>query len=174
MRVLPPTDVFIFRQSSENDSDKEMTYDCHNFQRMLVNSFFTAKYTQISIFDLNIRRLYGIIYTELDIWRRDMSDFQKYLDESLSKVKIPEVNNINNIDSKNEIYTDLCEMIIRERKEQNITQKQLAEKTGLSQSNISSIEKGSTRPTIETLIKIADALGKRLNISFEESEVTYL
>lgn len=103
-----------------------------------------------------------------------MSDFQKYLDESLSRVKIPEVNNINNTDSKNEIYTDLCEMIIRERKEQNITQKQLAEKTGLSQSNISNIEKGSTRPTIETLIKIADALGKRLNISFEESEVTYL
>ena len=103
-----------------------------------------------------------------------MSDFQKYLDESLSKVKIPEVDNINNTDSKNEIYTDLCKMIINERKEQNITQKQLAEKTGLSQSNISNIEKGSTRPTIETLIKIADALGKRLNISFEESEVTYL
>ena len=103
-----------------------------------------------------------------------MSDFQKYLDETLSKVKIPEVNNINNTDSNNEIYTDICEMIINERKKQNITQKRLAEKTGLSQSNISNIEKGSTRPTIETLIKIADALGKRLNISFEESEVTYL
>ena len=103
-----------------------------------------------------------------------MSDFQKYLDESLSKVKIPVVDNINKTDSKNEIYTDLCKMIINERKEQNITQKQLAEKTGLSQSNISNIEKGSTHPTIETLIKIADALGKRLNISFEESEVTYL
>ena len=60
------------------------------------------------------------------------------------------------------------------RKSKGYTQDFFAELVDIGTANISNIEKGSTRPTIETLIKIADALGKRLNISFEESEVTYL
>jgi len=40
----------------------------------------------------------------------------------------------------------------------------------LSQANISNIENGVTRPTIDSLQKIAEALGKRLLVCFEESE----
>lgn len=99
-----------------------------------------------------------------------MSDFQKYLDESLSKINVSVVSASDPILPKHDLYRDIQEMIIMERKKQKITQKQLAEKTGLSQANICNIEKGSTHPTIDSLLKIADALGKQLRISFDESE----
>ena len=51
-----------------------------------------------------------------------------------------------------------------------MTQKELARRTGISQANISKIENGETHPTIDSLRKIAEAFGKRLFISFDESE----
>ena len=49
----------------------------------------------------------------------------------------------------------------------NITQRQLAELTGLSQQHISKIENGEIAPTYATLEKIANALG--CEIAFKES-----
>jgi len=56
--------------------------------------------------------------------------------------------------------------IIAARMEKNITQKELAEKTGIRQSNISRIENGNCSPTIATLQQIADGVGKTLHIEF--------
>ena len=47
-----------------------------------------------------------------------------------------------------------------------MTQKELSEKTGIRQSNISRIENGNCSPTVETLEKIAEGLGKKLEIRF--------
>ena len=44
----------------------------------------------------------------------------------------------------------------------NITQKQLAKLTGLSQQHISKIEKGLVDPNYATLEKIANALGYKI------------
>ena len=56
--------------------------------------------------------------------------------------------------------------IIATRFEQNLTQKELAEKTGIRQSNSSRIENGNCSPTIATLQQIADGVGKTLYIEF--------
>ena len=48
----------------------------------------------------------------------------------------------------------------------NMTQKELAEKTGIRQSNISRSENGSASPTIDTLASIAAGLGIQLKIDF--------
>ena len=56
--------------------------------------------------------------------------------------------------------------IIAARMEQNLTQKELAERTGIRQSNISRIESGSCSPTVATLQQIADGVGKILHIEF--------
>jgi len=56
--------------------------------------------------------------------------------------------------------------IIAARMEQNLTQKDLAEKTGIRQSNISRIENGNCSPTIATLQQIANGVGKTLHIEF--------
>ena len=56
--------------------------------------------------------------------------------------------------------------IIAARAETNLTQKELAQITGIRQSNISRIENGKSSPTIATLQQIADGVGKTLHIEF--------
>lgn len=61
---------------------------------------------------------------------------------------------------------EIMRAIINARAEKNLTQKQLAERTGLRQSNISRIERGVCNPNIATLKTIAKGLGKELHIEF--------
>lgn len=59
----------------------------------------------------------------------------------------------------------LIECIILARKEKNLTQKQLSELTGITQSDLSKIENGNANPSLNTLLKLANGLGKKLQIS---------
>lgn len=56
--------------------------------------------------------------------------------------------------------------VIRARLESRMTQKELAEKTGIRQSNISRIENGTSSPTVDTLARLAAGMGKVLKIEF--------
>ena len=56
--------------------------------------------------------------------------------------------------------------VIAARIENNITQEELAQRTGIRQSNISRIDSGAVSPTIETLARLASGLGKTLKIEF--------
>lgn len=47
-----------------------------------------------------------------------------------------------------------------------MTQKELADKTGIAQSDISKIENGNGNPSIRTLQRLAKGMGKKLHISF--------
>lgn len=60
----------------------------------------------------------------------------------------------------------LVREMIRARREAGLTQKELAERTGIQQSNISRIENGNGNPSLSTLNKLAQGLGKKLVISF--------
>lgn len=57
--------------------------------------------------------------------------------------------------------------IQRVRAEANLTQKELADLTGIDQSDISKIERGISNPTVSTLERIASALGAKLVIRIE-------
>ncbi|MGJ0692227.1 MULTISPECIES: helix-turn-helix domain-containing protein [Negativicutes] len=89
-----------------------------------------------------------------------MDDFDKYLGEQLND---PEFK--KEWDSS-EMEYQLMMMVLKARNEQNLTQSELAERTGIRQSNISRIEKGQALPSILTLSKIAHGLGKELQIKF--------
>lgn len=54
--------------------------------------------------------------------------------------------------------------IAAERKRQKITQRDLADRTGLKQSNISRLETGKSNPSLDFLAKVAAGLGKELQI----------
>lgn len=56
--------------------------------------------------------------------------------------------------------------LIEARTEENLTQKELAEKTGIDQAEISKLENGTRNPSIKLLQRIADGLGMELVISF--------
>lgn len=51
--------------------------------------------------------------------------------------------------------------IISARKEQNITQAELAKRVGTQKSNISRLESGNYNPSLDFLAKIAESLGKK-------------
>lgn len=53
------------------------------------------------------------------------------------------------------------------RKAAGLTQVELSRKTGLSQQDISSIERGDREPTASTLRKLADALGCKIDYIVE-------
>jgi ribosome-binding protein aMBF1 (putative translation factor) len=54
--------------------------------------------------------------------------------------------------------------LIALRESRGLTQEQLAAQTGIDQSDISRMERGSANPTEKTLIRIADALGAELKL----------
>lgn len=90
-----------------------------------------------------------------------MSDFQKFKKELL---KDPEVR------AEYEALRPEMEVIralIGARIEQNLTQEQLAQRSGIRQSNISRIESGTCSPTIATLQQLANGMGKKLHIEFQ-------
>ena len=102
-----------------------------------------------------------------------MSDFQNFLNETLDKVDFRLVREADDEFFSYDINKEIQEMVIKARNEADLTQKELAQRSGLTQANISNIEKGVRCPTIETLRKIADATGKRLIIEFAEQEVFF-
>ena len=98
-----------------------------------------------------------------------MSDLQAYLDKALKEVQLINTDN-KPIIMDYDIEAEVCELIVRTRTQLGITQKQLAERSGVSQANISKIENGSYRPSIPIIKRIADGLGKRLIIEFADHE----
>ena len=56
--------------------------------------------------------------------------------------------------------------LIDARASQNLTQRELSERTGIAQTEISRIENGERNPSIKLLQRLADGLGMVLNVSF--------
>lgn len=59
---------------------------------------------------------------------------------------------------------EAVEQIIKARKEQNLTQSELAKRVGTQKSNISRLESGNYNPSLDFLTKVAESLGKNLSI----------
>ena len=63
-----------------------------------------------------------------------------------------------------ELEYQIKTMLVQARIQSGLTQKELAERSGIRQSNISRIERGDAVPTIATLAAIAKGIGKKLQI----------
>lgn len=61
---------------------------------------------------------------------------------------------------------DLIQAMIDARISQNITQKELAERTGITQADISRIENGTRNPSLAMVKRIAEGLGMQLRLEF--------
>jgi transcriptional regulator with XRE-family HTH domain len=61
---------------------------------------------------------------------------------------------------------DIIQAMIDARKSQNLTQKDLSERTGITQADISRIEKGTRNPSLEMLKRLAHGLGMQLKVEF--------
>lgn len=61
----------------------------------------------------------------------------------------------------------LAKAVIGARAHAGLTQEELAERMGTSQSAIARLESGRSRPSTTTLAKLAAATGTKLRVSFE-------
>ena len=89
-----------------------------------------------------------------------MRKFDDFFDEQM---KDPEFRTeYNNLQPE----FDVIRAIIDARTNQNLTQKQLPEKTGINQADISKLENGTRNPTINLLKRLADGMDMILKIEF--------
>lgn len=61
---------------------------------------------------------------------------------------------------------DVIRAIVDARLSQNLTQKELAERTGINQADISKLENGTRNPSLNLLKRLADGMGMVLKIEF--------
>lgn len=94
-----------------------------------------------------------------------MSDFRTYLDEQM---KTPEFKKEWD-DLEPEFNT--IQAIIDARKNRNMTQKELAERTGIDQADISKIETGNANPALSTLKRLAEGMDMVLKLEFVPKHV---
>ena len=64
-------------------------------------------------------------------------------------------------------FAQVAEQVIKERKALGLSQKELAELTGTTQSAIARLERGGRPPRIDTLLRIADALDCELVVDLK-------
>lgn len=89
-----------------------------------------------------------------------MRRFEDYLNE---KLKDPEFK--KEYDALEPEFA-IIQAIIDARKESGLTQKELSERTGIAQSDISKLERGNANPSLRTLQRLAEGMGMKLKIEF--------
>ena len=100
-----------------------------------------------------------------------MGDFQKYLDDALKNLDVNDTQNNDAFPKLDyNIANDISELLVSIRKEMGLSQRELAEKTGVPQANISKIENGHYLPSLAILKRLADGLGRRLVVDFVDLE----
>ena len=60
----------------------------------------------------------------------------------------------------------IIKAMLAARNEKSITQKQLADITGIPQADISRLENGNANPSLRTLQRLADGMGMKLKLEF--------
>ena len=60
----------------------------------------------------------------------------------------------------------VIQAMIDARKAAGLTQKELADRTGIAQADISKLENGNANPSLKTLQRLAQGMGMKLQLSF--------
>lgn len=89
-----------------------------------------------------------------------MSEFRDFLNEQLEDAAFRE--EYENMSPE----FDIIRAMVAVRKEKNMTQKELSEKTGITQADISRIENGTRNPSLNMIKRLAKGMGMRLKLEF--------
>lgn len=89
-----------------------------------------------------------------------MSEFREFLNEQLQDEEFQKEWN----DIQPEM--DVIRAIVDARISQNLTQKELAQRTGINQADISKLENGTRNPSLKLLKRLADGMDMVLKIEF--------
>ncbi len=89
-----------------------------------------------------------------------MSEFQEFLNEQLQD------NEFRKEWEDIQPEMDVIRAMVDARISQNLTQKELAERTGINQADISKLENGTRNPSLKLLKRLADGMGMTLKLEF--------
>ncbi len=89
-----------------------------------------------------------------------MTNFNDFLNEQL---KNPEIK--KEYDALEPEFA-IIQAMIDARKETGLTQKELSERTGIAQGDISKLENGSANPSLKTLQRLAAGMNMQLKVDF--------
>lgn len=64
----------------------------------------------------------------------------------------------------------IIQAIIEARQHSGLTQKELSERTGIAQGDISKLECGNANPSLKTLQRLASGMGMRMRLEFLPTE----
>ncbi len=87
-------------------------------------------------------------------------DFEKYLDKQLENPEFARDWELL------EPEYAIMKALVEARNGEGLTQKELSERSGITQGDISKLENGNANPSIKTLQRLATAMGKSLWIEF--------
>jgi len=90
----------------------------------------------------------------------------EFIDHKDLKNELFESEEVKEEYEKLNVMYEIKKQIIRYRIENDLTQKELADRIGTKQSAISRLENDDYNPSVEFLDKVAHALGKKLEIRF--------
>lgn len=61
---------------------------------------------------------------------------------------------------------EIIQELIKARRASGLTQKDLSDRTGIAQADISKLENGNANPSLRTLQRLADGMGMKLKLEF--------
>ncbi len=88
--------------------------------------------------------------------------------KTLKQYKNEQMKNLEFAEAYEEIQPEMSviKAIVDARLSRNMTQKELAEATGIAQGEISKLENRTRNPSIKLLQRLAEGMGMTLNVSF--------
>lgn len=89
-----------------------------------------------------------------------MTNYKDFLNEQLQNEEFKKEYD------KLEAEFSLIQAMLDARKAAGLTQKDLAERTGIAQADISKLENGNANPSLRTLQRLADGMGMKLKLEF--------
>ncbi len=92
--------------------------------------------------------------------KNNIADFKEHLNQELKNKQFKKY-----FDEYGK-QLEIAYLIAQKRKQEKISQKELAEKIGTTQSNVARMEAGNQNFSMITLEKIAEALKSKLKVSF--------
>jgi len=72
-----------------------------------------------------------------------------------------------NADEVQKIKVQLAKTVLMCRNERHVSQKQLSERTGIPQADISRLESAEANPTLDKICRIANAFDMNVKLTFE-------
>lgn len=85
-------------------------------------------------------------------------------------VKLPDGSTVLVEQQKKEIREEIIGQLIELRKQRKMTQQDITNATGIQRPNVARIESKKATPSMDILVRMAAAVGKRIVITLEDIE----